>query len=170
MTYTPLPESLRDPKPATDHTAAKNTAVAQSLPFTDRRSFTNAGRGFIATIEPLTITRPNGQVTYDLSQFEFLQGDAPDTVNPSLWRQAQLNAQHHGLYEITDGLYQVRSFDIANMTLIAGIPDGSSSTHSPPPNPLPPHFAWPMSNLASVRLSPSYTPIVMPIILPASWA
>ena len=120
MTYTPLPESLRDPKPATDHTAAKNTAVAQSLPFTDRRSFTNAGRGFIATIEPLTITRPNGQVTYDLSQFEFLQGDAPDTVNPSLWRQAQLNAQHHGLYEITDGLYQVRSFDIANMTLIAG--------------------------------------------------
>ena len=120
MTYTPLPETLRDPKPATAHTAAKNTAVAQSLPFNDRRSFTNAKRGFIATLEPLTITRPNGQVTYDLSQFEFLKGDAPDTVNPSLWRQAQLNAQHHGLYEITSGLYQVRSFDIANMTLIAG--------------------------------------------------
>ena len=50
----------------------------------------------------------------------FLDDEAPDTVNPSLWRQAQLNAKHHGLYEVCDGLYQVRSFDIANMTLIRG--------------------------------------------------
>ncbi|NOX49166.1 MAG: MBL fold metallo-hydrolase [Gammaproteobacteria bacterium] len=94
--------------------------MLSELKFTDRRSFENAQRGFIATLDPLTITRDNGNVSYDLSRFNFLEGEAPDTVNPSLWRQAQLNAQHHGLFEITPGLYQVRSFDIANMTLIAG--------------------------------------------------
>ena len=59
-------------------------------------------------------------MTYDLQQMDFLNAEAPATVNPSLWRQAQLNAQHHGLFEVCDGLHQVRSFDIANMTLIRG--------------------------------------------------
>jgi alkyl sulfatase BDS1-like metallo-beta-lactamase superfamily hydrolase len=120
MQYTPLEGDQRLAKPASEHTQAANSEVLGSLPFTDRRSFADAERGFIASIEPLTITRDNGRVAYDLSQFEFLDGNAPDTVNPSLWRQAQLNAQHHGLYEVADGLYQVRSFDIANMTLIRG--------------------------------------------------
>ncbi len=120
MTYSPLPVALAATKSATEHTRAHNQTVARELPFADRRSFDNAQRGFIATLDPLTITRGGGHITYDLSQFEFLAGDAPDTVNPSLWRQAQLNAQHHGLYEVTPGLYQVRSFDIANMTIIAG--------------------------------------------------
>ena len=57
---------------------------------------------------------------FDLTKTSFLEGEAADTVNPSLWRQAQLNAQHHGLYEVVDGIYQIRSFDIANMTLIRG--------------------------------------------------
>ncbi len=119
MTYSPLPEALAMPKPATEHTRAYNQNVSNTLPFQDRRSFENAQRGLIATLEPLTITR-GGRATYDLSQMGFLDTEAPDTVNPSLWRQAQLNAQHHGLYEVAEGLYQVRSFDIANMTLIAG--------------------------------------------------
>jgi alkyl sulfatase BDS1-like metallo-beta-lactamase superfamily hydrolase len=95
--------------------------VLEQLPFGDRQSFEDAARGFIATLDPLTIHREgSARPVYDLSGVGFLDGPAPDTVNPSLWRQAQLNAQHHGLFEVTDGLYQVRSFDIANMTLIRG--------------------------------------------------
>lgn len=119
MTYSPLPSELAQPKPATEHTRAANQAVREELPFEDQRSFENARKGFIASLDPLTLKRGE-HITYDLSQFQFLDADAPDTVNPSLWRQAQLNAQHHGLYEVAEGLYQVRSFDIANMTLIAG--------------------------------------------------
>jgi alkyl sulfatase BDS1-like metallo-beta-lactamase superfamily hydrolase len=117
----PLPESLRQPQPATEFTRAAQRAVLEALPFHDRRSFENARRGFIATLEPLTIPHERtGRAVFDLAPTGFLADDAPETVNPSLWRQAQLNALHHGLYEIVDGLYQVRSFDIANMTLIRG--------------------------------------------------
>ena len=120
MTYSPLPEHLAQPKPATEHTSQAQERVQQALNFNDRQSFEDAKRGFIASLNPLTIQRPDGHVTYDLEQFGFLDAEAPATVNPSLWRQAQLNAQHHGLFEVCDGLYQVRSFDIANMTLIRG--------------------------------------------------
>jgi alkyl sulfatase BDS1-like metallo-beta-lactamase superfamily hydrolase len=120
MSQHPLPEALATTKPASEHTQRANAEVASSLPFHDRRSFENAARGFIATIEPMTIRRAGGQAVYDLSTSGFLAGDAPPSVNPSLWRQAQLNAAHHGLYEVTDGIYQIRSFDIANMTLIRG--------------------------------------------------
>jgi alkyl sulfatase BDS1-like metallo-beta-lactamase superfamily hydrolase len=117
----PLQSENRASKQATAETTAINTAVLDELPFADRRSFENAGRGLIARTEPLTIARASdGKVTFDLSQMTFLEGDAPGSVNPSLWRQAQLNALNHGLYEVTDGLYQVRSYDIANMTFIKG--------------------------------------------------
>lgn len=117
----PLPASQRTAKPATEHTRAAQQRVLESLPFEDRRSFDDAARGFIASLEPLTILHQrSGRPAYDLSGLDFLDGDAPDTVNPSLWRQAQLNARFNGLFEVTDGLYQVRSFDIANMTLIRG--------------------------------------------------
>lgn len=120
MTYSPLPEHLAQPKPATEHTSQAQERVRQALDFNDRQSFEDAKRGFIASLDPITIQRPDGHVTYDLEQMGFLNAGAPATVNPSLWRQAQLNAQHHGLFEVCDGLYQVRSFDIANMTLIRG--------------------------------------------------
>lgn len=117
----PLPEQARTPKTATDHTARANRTVREALPFHDRRSFEDAARGFIASLDPPTIAHDHAdRAAYDLAPLAFLDGDAPDTANPSLWRQAQLNARHHGLFEITDGLYQVRSFDIANMTLIRG--------------------------------------------------
>ncbi len=116
-----MPEELATPKPATKYTVEKNTAVLKELPFEDRGSFENAGRGFIASISPLTITRPtDGKITYDLSDLSFLTGEAPSTANPSLWRQAQLNALHHGLFEVVDGIYQVRSFDLGHMTLVRG--------------------------------------------------
>jgi len=116
-----LTGSAGEPKSAAEPTRSANARVLEQLPFEDRQSFEDAARGFIATLEPLTIHRDGStRPVYDLSGVGFLDGEAPDTVNPSLWRQAQLNAQHHGLFEVTDGLYQVRSFDIANMTLIRG--------------------------------------------------
>ena len=110
MTYSPLPEHLAQPKPATEHTRHAQERVQQALDFSDRQSFEDAKRGFIASLDPITIQRPDGHVTYDLEHMGFLDAEAPATVNPSLWRQAQLNAQHHGLFEVCDGLYQVRSF------------------------------------------------------------
>lgn len=118
----PLPEGFRTPKGATQATRDQQQKVRDYLPFAeDQRSFEQAKRGFIATLDPLTIVRDrDGSVVYDLTKFDFLKQPAPDTVNPSLWRQAQLNAEHTGLFEVCDGIYQVRSFDLANMTLIRG--------------------------------------------------
>ncbi len=112
---------MADGKPATAATIAANRAVLQELDFTNTSSFDDARRGFIASIEPIKIAHNEAdRSVFDLTGTEFLKTQAPDTVNPSLWRQAQLNAQHHGLFEVVDGIYQVRSFDIANMTLIRG--------------------------------------------------
>jgi len=116
-----LPKEFSGPNPATEHTEKKNATVLEELPFDDRQSFENAARGFIASISPLKIKRSeDGKTTYDQSDLSFLEGEAPPTVNPSLWRQAQLNIMHHGLFEVVDGIYQVRSFDIGNMTLVRG--------------------------------------------------
>ncbi len=119
---TPLSVELRGSKPATMFTRQRQQQVRDYLPFdSDNRSFENAQKGFIATLDTLTIVRERDKsVVYDLTKFDFLNETAPDTVNPSLWRQAQLNAQHTGLFEVCEGIYQVRSFDLANMTLIKG--------------------------------------------------
>ena len=113
---------MRAPKPATHATRAVQQSFRDKLDFSDRRSFEDAERGFIASLSPMTIQHDRAdRPAYDLEPaLAFLDTDAPDTVNPSLWRQAQLNARHHGLFEVTDGIYQIRSFDIANMTLIRG--------------------------------------------------
>ena len=120
--YQPLPEADRQPKPATEHTRQFNAAFRDRLDFSDRRSFENAERGFIASIAPMSI--PHDRTSRPAFELEtvnsFLDAEAPDTVNPSMWRQAQLNAQYHGLFEVVDGIYQIRAFDIANMTLIRG--------------------------------------------------
>jgi alkyl sulfatase BDS1-like metallo-beta-lactamase superfamily hydrolase len=119
--HSPLAPEQRTAKPATDATRRMQAAIRANLPFEDRRSFDNARRGFIASLEPLTIRHAHGDhAVYDLSRMGFLAGEAPDTVNPSLWRQAQLNALYNGLFEVVPGIWQVRSFDIANMTLIRG--------------------------------------------------
>lgn len=121
MTYSALPDDLKQAKPASNTTIRANQAVYTQLDFTDQQSFADASRGFIATLSPMTIPHDRlKRPAYDLEACSFLKDDAPDTVNPSLWRQAQLNAQHHGLFEVVEGIYQIRSFDIANMTLIKG--------------------------------------------------
>ena len=112
---------MRAPKPATEATKQANNLFLDRLDFSDRASFDNAGRGFIASLDVLKVPHDKGgRDAYDLEALSFVKGESPDTVNPSLWRQAELNAQHHGLYEVVDGIYQIRSFDIANMTLIRG--------------------------------------------------
>jgi linear primary-alkylsulfatase len=104
------PANAQQPMPAEPLVAAANRAVLAQLPFSDRQDFEDANRGFIAT----TPDSSNPDL------YKFLQGqDAPPTVNPSLWRQAQLNAIH-GLFRVTDGVYQVRGFSISNMTIVEG--------------------------------------------------
>ncbi len=107
-------------KDASSYTAQLNEAVLDQLPFDSRADFEDASRGFIASIDGATTRGEDGSVIYTLDDMLFLDGESPDTVNPSLWRQAQLNALLHGLFKVSEGIYQVRSFDLANMTLIAG--------------------------------------------------
>lgn len=92
--------------------------VLDELPFEDTSDFERADKGFIATRKDPVIKNPDGSIALDLSWFDFLKEDAPSTVNPSLWRQSQLNSKH-GLYKVTEGIYQVRGFDLANMTVVA---------------------------------------------------
>ena len=88
--------------------------------FSDRTDFTNANRGLVATLEPAEIRASDDRVVYDAAGFAAATtGDCPDTVNPSLWRQAQLTAIH-GLFEVTAGIYQIRGYDLSNMTLVEG--------------------------------------------------
>jgi alkyl sulfatase BDS1-like metallo-beta-lactamase superfamily hydrolase len=89
------------------------------LDYGDRADFADADRGFIDTLDPLIIKAADGRVVFDTTGFAYLDGERPDTVNPSLWRQAQL-CWKNGLYQVTDGIYQVRGFDISNMTLVEG--------------------------------------------------
>jgi alkyl sulfatase BDS1-like metallo-beta-lactamase superfamily hydrolase len=107
-------------KPASPYTCAVNAAQAARLDFSDDSCFDEAQRGFVATIPDARITAADGRVVWDLSAFAFLENiEAPDSVHPSLWRQARLN-RIHGLFKVCDRMYQVRGFDIANMTIIEG--------------------------------------------------
>ena len=100
VSYSPLPKDLRKSKPASEATRRLNESFLNKLDFSDKASFNNARRGFIASLETVIIPHDNGsRPAYDLGALGFLAKDAPDTVNPSLWRMAQLNAQHHGLFE-----------------------------------------------------------------------
>lgn len=107
------------PKAATQYTIENNKALQSYLPFDDMSDFKNAQKGFIATIESGVIYGQNDRVAYDMKQFDFLEKAAPDTANPSLWRQGQLN-RIHGLFKVRDDIYQIRSYDLSNMTLIKG--------------------------------------------------
>ncbi|WP_444889408.1 alkyl/aryl-sulfatase [Microbulbifer sp. DLAB2-AA] len=107
-------------KPASKVTKAHNLSVEKQLPFSNDLDFQLAKRGFIATIPGAQVTNAMGREVYGLAQMQFLDGAPKDTVNPSLWRQAQLNALNNGLFEVVEGIYQVRSLDLANMTLIKG--------------------------------------------------
>ena len=103
---------------ATAHTAAANSGWYDLLDFGDEREKECALRGLIEAPKELVIRRADDVVAWDLSKFDFVkERKAPDTVNPSLWRNTQLNA-YAGLFEVCDGIYQVRGYDMANATFI----------------------------------------------------
>ncbi|MFT6956628.1 MAG: alkyl sulfatase BDS1-like metallo-beta-lactamase superfamily hydrolase [Halieaceae bacterium] len=100
----------------TAHTLAAQALIAAAMPVDDR-DFGQARRGLIAAPQNLKITAADGSISWDQQAYDFIQGDAPGSVNPSLWRQAQLNGIH-GLFEVSPGIHQLRGFDLANLTLI----------------------------------------------------
>ncbi len=115
-------DSVPEPKPATEHTEAANAAVV--LSFDDPGDTDRATRGLVATIDDGRVTmgdEPNQHVVFDVANHAFVSASAqaPATVHPGLWRQAQLNV-NHGLFEVADGVWQVRGYDIANITFLAG--------------------------------------------------
>ena len=111
------PTKPGETKEATSCTAEKNAEWYSKLDFSDRREFANAERGLLDDQEGRVIYNDDGTTAWDLQGYGDLDCDAPDTVNPSLWRNTQLNAKA-GLFEVCDGIYQVRGFDMANTTFI----------------------------------------------------
>src|SRR5215469_5383972 len=106
------------PKDAETATRAANAAVRAALPFADRRDFADARRGLVAGLPDGIARAASGQVIWRLGDYDFLDvEEAPATVNPSLWRMARLNREA-GLFHVTDRVYQLRSLDIANMTIV----------------------------------------------------
>ncbi|MGD9801005.1 MAG: alkyl/aryl-sulfatase [Parvularculaceae bacterium] len=103
--------------------ASAATRVAQAeakdaLP-ADDEDLDFASRGFIASSDETQIKDEKGNVVWDLAAYDFMKGDAPETVNPSLWRHTTLLARH-GLFKVHERIYQVRGFDLANMSIILG--------------------------------------------------
>ncbi|EIY4988290.1 alkyl/aryl-sulfatase [Klebsiella quasipneumoniae] len=106
---------------ATPATREANQALYRKLPFADKTDFNNAHQGFIAPLPPAMLKGDQGNIIWDPAKYHFVkEGEkAPDTVNPSLWRQSQL-LNIGGLFKVTDGVYQIRNLDLSNMTIIEG--------------------------------------------------
>jgi alkyl sulfatase BDS1-like metallo-beta-lactamase superfamily hydrolase len=112
MSYTP-----KDPSSAT---AQVNREAVARYDMADRQDFADADRGFIAPF-PGPVMGADGHVVFDPSRFDYItdEAPAPDSVNPSLWRQSQI-IRRGGLYKVVDGLYQVRNNDIGDLTIVEG--------------------------------------------------
>jgi alkyl sulfatase BDS1-like metallo-beta-lactamase superfamily hydrolase len=106
-------------KPPTAPIENAHTEHLATLPFEDTTDFDDADRGFIAAMQPCVVTAADGRVVWDNDAYNFLADEAPTTVHPSLWRQSQLAAKQ-GLYEVVEGIYQVRGLDLSNITFIEG--------------------------------------------------
>ena len=102
---------------ATRHRLEQMTAA---LPMSDVQDFDDARRGFVGRSQTRLVTAADGSVVWDLDAYEFMRGvDAPDTANPSLWRQGQLLIED-GLFEVVPGIYQLRGYDLSVMTVMEG--------------------------------------------------
>lgn len=110
------------PKDASSTTKSSNNQLLKELPFSDKESFNNASKGFIAPLANNgVIKNAKGEIVWDLSNFAFIKTDSPspDTVNPSLWRQSQL-VKMGGLFKVNEYIYQVRTADLSNITFVEG--------------------------------------------------
>ena len=115
MTAPSASAQAKDAEPATRQA---NAEVLRSLPFADRADFDDAQRGFIASLPDGLVLGDGQRVVWSMKPYAFeQQAAAPATVNPSLWRQAQLD-NFHGLFKVTDRVYQVRGLDDSNMTIV----------------------------------------------------
>lgn len=112
-----LVTNTHTPNTATEITKAVNAGWYDKLNFEDEKEFENATKGLIEAPESVVIYNDAGEVVWSVDALGNLEGEAPDTVNPSLWRNTQLNA-YAGLFEVCDGIYQVRGYDMANATFI----------------------------------------------------
>ncbi|WEJ73462.1 alkyl sulfatase dimerization domain-containing protein [Pseudomonas sp. PSE14] len=112
--------AAEQPKPPTEFTIAAQQKVRESLPFSDRADFDRVEKGLIKRPENLVIKNEDGSTAWQLGSYDFLNaGKDIDSINPSLQRQALLNLKY-GLYKVADGIYQVRGFDLANITFVEG--------------------------------------------------
>lgn len=102
---------------ASKSTIAHQAQIKKAINLSDRTDFIQANKGLIASAEHLLIRNAANDIIWSNPGYKFIKGEAPNTVNPSLWRQEKLN-NISGLFEVTDGIYQVRGFDLANMTII----------------------------------------------------
>ena len=116
---TPAPGPEPGPRPAEPGVAETNEAVLGAYPFDDTQDMDDARHGFLGTASDRAIRDADGRVVWDLDAYGFLERDCPGSANPSLWRQSRLTADH-GLFEVVAGIYQVRGFDLSNMTLVEG--------------------------------------------------
>ena len=106
-------------KDATPFTEAANKTLLNELNWEDTRDFEAAARGFIASLDEPVITSDDGRPAWNLAAYPFLEEEtAPPSVNPSLWRISRLNALYHGLFQVSDGIYQIRGFDLSVMSII----------------------------------------------------
>lgn len=108
-------------KDATEHTVEVNSALYSKLDFKDTSEYKNATKGLIAAPETLELKDANGNIVWSQKAYSFVDNyeKAPDTVNPSLWENTK-NNHAYGLFEVTEGIYQVRGYDMANLTVIEG--------------------------------------------------
>ncbi|WP_327149821.1 alkyl/aryl-sulfatase [Nocardia sp. NBC_01329] len=109
-----------EPEPATAATARTNHDAAALYDLANRQDFGDVRRGLIAEL-PGNVVDDGGSIVFDAHALDWIGEDdpAPESVNPSLWRQSQLIALG-GLYQVTDSVYQVRGNDIANLTVVEG--------------------------------------------------
>ena len=106
-------------KGATANTERANAAVRQATTMNDKQDFEDATRGLMAQLKDPIVKAADGRVVWNTQRYEFVKGDPPATVNPSLWREQKLNTAA-GLFKVVDGVYQIRGYDMANMTLVEG--------------------------------------------------
>ena len=106
-------------RPPTTATIRANTDFGRELNFNDLNAFETAAQGLVGRDPDLRVRSRSGDIIWNMPAYEFMTGEVPESVNPSLWRQGRLN-NIHGLFRVAEGIYQIRGHDLANMTLIRG--------------------------------------------------
>ncbi|MDD5162471.1 MAG: alkyl sulfatase dimerization domain-containing protein, partial [Candidatus Rickettsiella isopodorum] len=109
------------PKAATQFTKTINQSFLDKLPFNNKKDFEDAKKNFIGNVPNFEIKDSDGRIIWSMKNYAFLLSapQVPSTVNPSLWRISKLN-MNYGLYQVKDNIYQVRGYDLSNMSIIEG--------------------------------------------------